>query len=333
MKALLSLTAGPPETLEISDIPPPVLGRGEVLITVFACALNFPDLLVIEDRYQYRPARPFAPGSEVAGIVEAIGDGVSGWSPGDRVVAQMYHGGLAEKAIVEAGKLAALPANRSFIEGASLVLPYGTAYHALTDRARLAAGETLLVLGASGSVGRAAVEVGKALGARVVAAVSSQAKAEAARAAGADEIMIYPRPPFTPEERQKLAQAFKAHVGAGGADVICDPVGGPYSEAALRAIGWDGRFLAIGFTAGIASLPLNLLLMKRCQAIGIFWGPYMERFPDHYRQQVQALFALWDAGRIQPCVSRTYPFEQAAQALRELADGTTLGRIVIGVAG
>ena len=226
MKALLSHRPGGPETLSLDEVDDPRPGAGQLLVRVRACAINYPDVLIIEDKYQFKPPRPFAPGGEIAGIVEAVGEGVSGWAEGDRVIAMIGHGGLAEKVLIAAPMALRLPEGRSFEEGSALILTYATSIHALLDRGRLREGQTLLVLGAAGGVGLAAVELGKAYGARVVAAVSSEEKAEAARAAGADAVLVYPRGPFDKEASKALSQQFKDAVGASGADVIYDPVGG-----------------------------------------------------------------------------------------------------------
>src|SRR4051794_34816411 len=238
MKALLSRVPGGPETLELAEIDDPVPGPGQLLVRVKACAINYPDVLIIEDKYQFRPPRPFAPGGEIAGIVERAGEGVGGWAEGDRLIAMIGHGGLAELVVVDAARALRLPAERSFEEGSALILTYATSIHALLDRGRLKAGETLLVLGAAGGVGLAAVELGKAYGARVVAAVSSDEKAEAARAAGADSVLVYPQGPFDKDGSKVLAQQFKDAVGPDGANLIYDPVGGDYAEPALRSIAW-----------------------------------------------------------------------------------------------
>ncbi|HXC75298.1 MAG TPA: NADPH:quinone oxidoreductase family protein, partial [Sphingomicrobium sp.] len=242
MRALLSHSPGGPETLRLDELPDPAPGPGELLVRVRACAINYPDVLIIEDKYQLKPPRPFAPGSEIAGEVEAVGEGVGGWSAGDRLIAAVGFGGLVEKILIPAKTAIPLPPDRSFEEGSALLLTYATAIHALVDRGRLQAGQTLLVLGAAGGVGIAAVEIGKALGARVIAAVSSDEKAHAARDAGADDAVIYPTGELEP---RALSQLFKDAVGPAGADVILDPVGGAYAEAALRSIGWEGRFLVV----------------------------------------------------------------------------------------
>ena len=329
MKALLSHVPGGPETLEIGELPAPVAGPGQVLVDVRACAINFPDTLIIEDKYQFKPPRPFAPGSEVAGVVAAVGQGVQGFAPGDRVIAVTLHGGLAEQVVAEAQKCFALPDGIAFETGAALLMTYGTCLHALADRARLKAGETLLVLGAAGGVGIAAVEVGKAMGARVVAAVSSPAKAEAARAAGADEVLVYGRAPFDRDASRALAEAFKQACGPQGAQVVADPVGGDYSEPALRAIGWGGRFLVLGFPAGIARLPLNLPLLKACDICGVFWGGYIEQQPAHFAGQVAQLFDWTLAGRIIPRIAGVLPLARAGEAIAQLAARQAIGKLVV----
>jgi NADPH:quinone reductase len=329
MKALLSNAPGGPETLELAELPDPVAGPGQLLVDVRACAINYPDVLIIEDKYQFRPERPFAPGGEIAGIVAEVGEGVSGWSPGDRLIAMLGHGGLAEKLVIPAAMAVPLPEGRSFEDGSALVLTYATTIHALLDRGKLKKGETLLVLGAAGGVGLAAVELGKAYGARVVAAVSSEEKAEAVRAAGADETIVYPRGPFDKDGAKALAQQFKAAVGPNGADLIYDPVGGDYTEAALRAIAWEGRLLVIGFPAGIPKLPLNLTLLKSCDVRGVFWGAFAGRDPKANAAHVRTLFRLWDEGRIAPRVSRTWPLAQGGEAIAHMAARQAVGKLVV----
>jgi NADPH2:quinone reductase len=326
MKALLSHEPGGPETLQLSEMPDPVAAPGELLVRVRACSINYPDALIIEDKYQLKPQRPFAPGSEIAGEVEAVGDGIAGWSVGDRLIAAVGFGGLVEKIAIPAERAIRLPAERSFEEGSALLLTYATAIHALVDRGRLEAGQSLLVLGASGGVGIAAVEIGKALGARVVAAVSSDAKAKAALGAGADQAMVYPAGDLDPKA---LAQQFKEAVGPDGADVILDPVGGDYSEAALRSIAWEGRFLVVGFPAGIAKLPLNLTLLKSCDVCGVFWGAFAAREPQRNAAHIERLFRWWAEGRIAPMISATYPLERAGEAIAALRDRKAIGKLVV----
>jgi NADPH:quinone reductase-like Zn-dependent oxidoreductase len=329
VKALLSKARGGPETLELAEIDAPVAGPGDLLVRVRACAINYPDVLIIEDRYQFKPPRPFAPGGEIAGEVIAVGDGVEGWSVGDRVIGACGWNGLAEMAVLPARNAFHLPEGRDFAEGAALLMTYGTSIHALWDRGRLKAGDTLLVLGAAGGVGLAAVELGKARSARVVGAVSSQEKAQAVREAGADDVVVYPRGPLDKEASRALADAFKAAVGKDGANVIYDPVGGDYAEPALRAIAWEGRYLVVGFPAGIPRLPLNLTLLKSCDVCGVFWGAFAARDPKGNAAHVAELFALWDAGKIAPKVSATYSLEQAGEAIAALGARSAIGKLVV----
>ena len=331
MRALLSHAPGGPETLRLDELPDPTSGPGQLLVRVRAAAINYPDVLIIEDKYQMRPPRPFAPGGEVAGEVLEVGEGVTGWAKGDRLIAVPGFGGLAEQIVIPSAAAFRLPASRSFTDGAALLLTYATSIHALWDRAQLKAGETLLVLGAAGGVGLAAVELGKARGARVIAAVSSEDKAAAARDAGADDAIIYPRGPFDKDASKALAEQFKAAVGPNGADVIYDPVGGDYCEPALRSIAWAGRYLVVGFPAGIPRLPLNLTLLKSCDVRGVFWGAFAARDPAANQAHVAELFALWDAGKIAPVVSATYPLDRAGDAIAAMAARQVIGKLVVEV--
>ncbi|WP_310467559.1 NADPH:quinone oxidoreductase family protein [Sphingomonas sp.] len=331
MKALLSDSPGGPDTLRLADLPDPVPGPGELLVRVRAAAINFPDVLIIEDKYQMKPPRPFAPGGELAGEVEALGDGVTGWQVGDRLIAVPGFGCLAEKIVIPGKSAIPLPAARSFTDGAALMLTYATSIHALYDRGRLESGQTLLVLGAAGGVGLAAVELGKAKGARVIAAVSSDEKAAAAREAGADDAIVYPRGPFDRDGQKALSEQFKAAVGPAGADVIYDPVGGDYAEPALRAIGWEGRYLVVGFPAGIPKLPLNLTLLKSCDVCGVFWGAFAMRDPAANAAHVATLFRLWDEGKISPRVSATFPLERGGEAIAAMAARQAIGKLVVTV--
>ncbi|VXD07015.1 NADPH:quinone reductase-like Zn-dependent oxidoreductase [Sphingomonas sp. T1] len=329
MRALLSKASGGPETLILSELPDPVAAPGQVVIAVKACAINFPDVLIIEDKYQFKPERPFAPGGEIAGIVAEVGDGVEGWAVGDRVIAMLGHGGLSEKVVADPAKLYRLPEGRDFAEGASLILTYGTTIHALLDRGHLKAGQTLLVLGAAGGVGLAAIELGKAFGARVVAAVSSEEKAAAARAAGADATIVYARAPFDKDQSKALAEQFKAAVGKAGADVIYDPVGGDYAEPALRSIAWEGRYLVVGFPAGIPRLPLNLTLLKSCDVCGVFWGAFAARDPKANQAHIETLFELWRDGKIAPRVTERFALEDGGKAIAKMAARAAIGKLVV----
>ena len=328
MKALLSKTPGPPESLVLEDVPTPAPGEGQILIEVKAASVNFPDALMIQDLYQFKPPRPFASGSEVAGIVKAVGAGVTRFKQGARVLAVPGNGGFAEAiAIPEGGNVFEIPDAMSFEDAASLLLTYGTSQHALKDRAHLKAGETSLVLGAAGGVGIAAIELGKAMGAKVIAGVSSPEKAAFAEAAGADKSVIYPRE-LDKEKQKALSEAFK-EAGGGGIDVVYDAVGGDYAEPALRALNWEGRFLVVGFPAGIPRIPLNLTLLKGCDIVGVFWGAFTQREPKAHAANVAELFALYEAGKIRPRISARYPLARGAEAIRELMDRKASGKIVI----
>ncbi len=331
MRALLSNESGGPETLRMGELPDPIAGAGQVVVAVRACAINYPDVLVIEDKYQSRPPRPFAPGGEIAGVVESIGAGVTAFTLGDRVMGVTGMGGLSEKLVFPVEQLYALPDERSFEEGASLLLTYATTIHALVDRGRIAEGESLLVLGAAGGVGLAAIELGKAFGARVVAAVSTEEKAAAARKAGADETVIYGRSPFTKEESKALAHSFKEKGGKNGFDLVYDPVGGDYAEPALRSVGWGGRYLVIGFPAGIPKLPLNLTLLKSADVRGVFWGAFAAREPARNRANVERLLALWSRGAISPRVTEVFPLERGGDAIAKMAARDAIGKLVVRV--
>jgi NADPH:quinone reductase-like Zn-dependent oxidoreductase len=331
MRALVSKAVGGPETLEMVELPDLVAGPGQVVVAVKACAINFPDVLIIEDKYQFKPQRPFAPGGEIAGTIDSIGEGVTGWAVGDRVIAMLGHGGLCEKVIADPAKLYRLPEGRSFAEGASLILTYGTTIHALLDRGHIKAGQTLLVLGAAGGVGLAAIELGNAFGAKVVAAVSSEEKAAAAKSAGADETLIYARAPFDRDQSKALAEQFKAAVGRDGAHVVYDPVGGDYAEPALRSIAWEGKYLVVGFPAGIPKLPLNLTLLKSCDVCGVFWGAFAARDPKANQAHIETLFDLWEAGKIAPRVTETFAFEDGGKAIAKMAARGAIGKLVVEV--
>jgi NADPH2:quinone reductase len=331
MKALRSRTPGPPETLVLEDVPDPEPGPGEVRIRVAACALNYPDVLIIEDRYQVRPPRPFAPGAEVAGIVERTGAGVVAPSVGERVMGVCSFGGLAEKLVLPAVRCVRMPEAMPFADAAALQLTYGTACYGLEDCGRLASGETLLVLGAAGGVGLAAVELGRVSGARVIAAVSSAGKAELAREAGAEATLVYGRGPFDADGRRALAASFKAACGERGADVVFDPVGGDYTEAALRALGWRGRLLVVGFAAGIPSPPLNLLLLKGARLIGVPWGAVVAREPGRCVAMTQALLELYRSARIRPRIAQRLPLERAGEGIAQLGNRAVAGKIVIDI--
>lgn len=320
---------GGPEELKIVDVQVGDPGPGEIRIRHHAVGLNFIDTYQRSGLYPF--AMPLQLGMEAAGVVEAVGEGVTALAPGDRVLGVIGHGGLAEKVAVDAARLQRLPEGRSFEEGAALLLTYATTIHALLDRGKLRQGHTLLVLGAAGGVGLAAIELGKAFGATVIAAVSSEEKAAAATAAGADRALVYPRGPLDKEASKALAEAFKAAVGPQGADVIYDPVGGDYAEPALRAIGWEGRYLVVGFPAGIPRLPLNLTLLKSCDVCGVFWGAFAARDPQANQAHVERLFRLWSEGRIAPRVTQTYAFAEGGKAIAKMAARQVIGKVVVTV--
>ena len=329
MKALLSRQAGGPESLVLEDIPEPVPGRGEVRISVRAVGVNFPDLLIIQDLYQIKPPRPFAPGGELSGVVEKLGEGVTNVKVGDRVLVSPVRSAMAEKAIGNANNCWKIPDSMPFDQAAALLLTYGTSQHALKDRAQLRSGETLLVLGAAGGVGLAAVELGKAMGARVIAAASSADKLALAREHGADDGVQYPAGPLDKTAARALTDAFKAACGADGANVIYDGIGGDYTEAALRAIAWQGRHLVVGFTAGIPKLPLNLALLKGCEIVGVFWGEFTQRFPKVHAANVAELMALYLGGKIKPAVTERFPLARGGEAIGRLGSRAARGKIVV----
>jgi NADPH2:quinone reductase len=330
LRALVSERPGDGTTLLLRTVQSPVPNGNEVLIGVEACGVNYPDVLIIRDLYQFRPERPFSPGSEVVGKVLAVGPEVRELKAGDRVVAGLGWGGMAEQLVAPESRCLRISADISAQTAAGLLMNYGTSQHALQDRAGLEAGETLLVLGAAGGVGLAAVELGKLMGARVIAAVSSAAKAQAARSRGADVTLIYPTA-LDSASAKTLAGEFKRACGPDGAHVIYDAVGGDYAEPALRAIAWQGRYLVVGFAAGVPKLPLNLPLLKGCSVIGVFWGAFVERSPEHHRANVAELLRLCAAGSIRPLISECYPLEQGGAAIARLAARGAIGKIVVTV--
>lgn len=331
MKALLSRLPGGPESLTLEEIPEPAVASGQVRIAVRACAVNYPDLLVIKDLYQFKPPRPFSPGAEVAGIVDAVGSGVQNVRVGDRVMLSPARNGMAEKAVGEARNCWKIPDSMPFDEAAALVLTYATSIHALADRAQIKSGETLLVIGAAGGVGLAAVELGRAMGARVIAAASSDDKVALALEHGAAAGVRYPTGPLDKTAARTLTDQFKAACGENGAHVIYDAVGGDYTEAAIRAIAWEGRHLVVGFTAGIPKLPLNLALLKGCQIVGVFWGDFAARHPEKHAANVAVLMQLYLEGRIKPTVTERFPLARGGEAIARLESRQARGKLVVTV--
>jgi NADPH:quinone reductase len=328
MKALISTRPGPPEELELAEVADPVAGEGEVVIAVKAAGVNFPDVLIIEDKYQFKPERPFSPGGEVAGVVESVGAGVQHVKVGQRVIGSLGWGGYAEKVKVPAARTMPIPDAMPFDEASAFILTYGTSYYALKDRGVVQPGETVLILGAAGGVGVAAIELAKAMGARVVGAVSSEEKAEFAKACGADATVVYPASAFAKEQSKALADAFKQATN-GGADVVYDAVGGDYCEPALRAMNWNGRYLVVGFPAGIPTPPLNLTLLKSTSIVGVFWGASTAREPELHQGNVRDLFKMYAEGKIKPRISARYKLADGGKAIRALSDRTATGKLVV----
>jgi NADPH2:quinone reductase len=331
MRAVLSKTVGGPESLVVEEVLDPTPKAGEVIIEVKAVGINFPDTLIIEDKYQFKPERPFSPGGEISGIVEGIGEGVKGIFKGDRVIAVTGWGGLVERIAVPADTVVKIPAAMSFEEGAALLMTYGTSYYALKDRANLKPGERLLVLGAAGGVGSAAVELGKAMGATVTAVASTNDKVQFALELGADNGLIYPAGKMDKSAQKQLSSELKLASGRDGPDVVYDAVGGDYADPALRSMDWNGRYLVVGFPAGIPSLPLNLTLLKSVSVIGVFWGAAAKRDPAGHAANVADLLKFYAEGKIKPRISRTFPLERAHEAIAALGDRSAVGKIVVTV--
>lgn len=322
MKAVLCKELGLPEKLVVEDVPSPEAGKGQVVLSVKASGVNFPDTLIIQGKYQFKPKLPFSPGGEVAGVVKTVGEGVTSLKPGDRVIASSGWGGFAEELVVDATRTIPMPDDMDFVPASGFVLTYGTSYHALKDRAQLKAGETMLVLGASGGVGLSAVQLGKVMGAKVIAAASTDQKLEVCKANGADELINY--------AKDDLRARVKEVTSGKGVDVVYDPVGGAYSEPALRELAWKGRFLVIGFAAGdIPKVPLNLALLKGCAIVGVFWGSFTKREPDANRKNNEDLLQLFAQGKVKPHIHATYPLERAADALNDMMYKRVSGKVVL----
>ncbi|WP_312679355.1 NADPH:quinone oxidoreductase family protein [Stutzerimonas nitrititolerans] len=325
MKAVLCKAFGPAENLVVEDLDSPQIKKGEVLLDVHAAGVNFPDTLIIEGKYQFKPPFPFSPGGEAAGVVAAAGEKIAHLKVGDRVMALTGWGSFAEQVAVSGQNVLPIPAEMDFTTAAAFSMTYGTSMHALKQRANLQPGETLLVLGASGGVGLAAVEIGKAMGARVIAAASTNEKLEIARKAGADELINY--------SEASLRERLKELTDGQGVDVIYDPVGGKLFEEAFRSIAWNGRMLVVGFAAGgeIPALPANLPLLKGAALIGVFWGAFAQRQPQDNAANFKQLFAWYAEGKLKPLVSQTFALEQAAEAIDTLGQRKAVGKLVVKV--
>lgn len=322
MKALLCTQFGPPDLLELRDLPSPTPDRGQVVVSVKAASVNFPDVLIIENRYQFKPALPFSPGSELAGVVTAVGANVTHVKPGDRVMAFTIFGAFAEEILLDAFRVLLIPEGMDFTTAAALLVTYGTMDHALRDRGALKAGETVLVLGAAGGIGIASIEIAKALGARAIACASSDEKLAVCRDHGADAGIDY--------AVEDLRERLKALTEGRGVDVIVDPVGGPFTEPALRSLAWRGRLLVVGFAAGeIPKIPLNLVLLKGNAIVGVFWGDFVRREPQAFLQSVDQLGRWFRDGKLKPHISATFPLDRAADALKLMAARKVVGKVVI----
>ena len=328
MKAMFSNAPGGPETLELTELPTPQPSMNEVLISVKAAGVNFPDTLIIRDLYQIKPPRPFAPGGEVAGIVEAIGAHVTDFAVGERVLAVPGFGGFVSHITVTADKVIKIPDTMPFEDAACFIFTYGTSHYALRDRGDLKAGETLLISGAAGGVGVAAIEIAKTMGARVIAAVSSQEKADFCRQIGADFAVIYPQK-MDRDTQKALSNDVKSIVGANGVDMVYDAVGGDYAEPLVRTMAWNGRFLVVGFPAGIPKIPLNLTLLKSCQIVGVFWGAFTLRDPKQHQVYLAELFDMYKKGQVKPRVTETFKLEDADKAISYVAERKALGKVVV----
>jgi NADPH2:quinone reductase len=322
MKAVVCKDWGPPDSLVVEEIAGLVPAAGQVVVDVKAAGVNFPDVLTVQGKYQVKPELPFTPGNEFAGVVRAVGDGVTAFRAGDRVIGFTRTGAFAEQALAPAEALVPMPLEMDFDVAAAITLTYGTSHHAIVDRGALQPGETMLVLGAAGGVGLAAIEIGKALGARVIAAASSADKLAVCKAHGADVLIDY--------TKEDLREALKAATNGKGPDVIYDPVGGVYSEPALRSIAWRGRHLVVGFANGeIPKLPWNLMLLKGASVVGVFWGDFVRREPQANQAAMRQMLGWMVEGKLRPLVSRRYALKDTAQALNDMAARKVTGKVVI----
>jgi len=332
MKALQCLELGGPEKLVVNDVADPEIAEDHIIIEVKSASVNFPDVLMIQGLYQFQPPLPFIPGGESAGVVIEIGDGVEGLNIGDKVFAATGVGGICEKILAHKNNVRPIPENMDFEIAAALSVTYGTSIYALKQRANLKAGETLLVLGASGGVGLATVQLGKAMGAKVIAAASTQEKVDICIENGADEGFVYPSGNLDRDQQKELSNKIKELTGGLGPNVIYDPVGGTYAEPCLRSIAWDGRYLVIGFAAGadqIPKMPLNLTLLKGCQIVGVFWGAWTGMFPAENQKNFEELFEMYKDGKINPAPSDKFTLETSAEAIAHLKDRKAKGKVVI----
>ncbi len=332
MKALQCVELGGPEKLVVNDVADPEIAEDHIIIEVKSASVNFPDVLMIQGLYQFQPPLPFIPGGESAGVVIEIGDGVEGFNIGDKVFAATGVGGICEKILAHKNNVRPIPENMDFEIAAALSVTYGTSIYALKQRANLKAGETLLVLGASGGVGLATVQLGKAMGAKVIAAASTQEKVDICIENGADEGFVYPSGNLDKDQQKDLSKKIKELTGGLGPNVIYDPVGGTYAEPCLRSIAWDGRYLVIGFAAGadqIPKMPLNLTLLKGCQIVGVFWGAWTGMFPAENQKNFEELFEMYEDGKINPAPSDKFTLETSAEAIAHLKDRKAKGKVVI----
>jgi NADPH2:quinone reductase len=332
MKALQCIELGGPDKLQVKDIADPVIAAEHVIIDLKAASINFPDVLMIQGLYQFQPPLPFIPGGEAAGIITEVGEGVKDFKVGDKVFAASMTGGLAEKLLAHQSMLRAIPNDMDYEIAAALSVTYGTSLYALKQRAKIQPGETLLVLGASGGVGLATIQLGKAMGAKVIAAASTQEKIDICLANGADEAFIYPSGNLSREEQKELSNKVKELTGGLGPNVIYDPVGGSYAEPCLRSIAWEGRYLVIGFAAGadqIPKMPLNLTLLKGCQIVGVFWGAWAGMFPDENKANFNELFELYSSGKIDPTPSDRFNLDDSADAIAHLANRKAKGKVIV----
>ncbi len=330
MKALLCTHYGPPEEMELRELPSPAPGKNQVLISVKACGVNFPDVLMLADKYQFKPALPFPPGGEVAGVIKTLGEGVTGLKVGDRVAVSIGSGGFAEEVLADARRCVPMPANVDFETASAFIVTYGTSYHALKDRAKLKAGEHLVVLGAAGGVGLSAVELGVAMGAKVIAGASTQEKVDLAIKHGASAGFVYPKLPLSRDQQKAMSDKIKELTGGQGADVLYDPIGDQYAEPSLRAMNWEGRYLVIGFAAGeIPKIPLNLTLLKGCDVLGVFWGMATQRDPKHAHESLTEIMQMISDGKLHPNVSASFPLADGGKSIRLLMDRKAMGKVVV----